>query len=426
VKLNGGTNVINVTPGLPITLTGTYNSVYSALYNTDGSEYCPGCITQLHIGMSDGANGNLFNDCIETNGGARPQPSGTLNKTFTAPTLPGVYYVTQESTWWFNCGQFADPVHSNAPTTAIAVVVVNESYSIPASPIAIQQLNRMTTYTDVKLNGGTNSINVAPGQSITLTGTYNSVYADPTNVCPACITQLHIGMNDGAGGNLFNDCIETNGSGNPSDLNYPKPPQPSGTLNRTFTAPTLPGTYYITQESTWWYYCGEFADPLHSNVPNNAIAVVVVNGATLNITASTTATSSSPVGFYPITLQGCTAVSPNYEVTLQDGTLSITSNNVIAGTKARSLNEGVINDFSSVDKLYPNPGSSLVKLELSDNIQRTEDIQLFDMAGKLTRISVRRAKEKMYEIDVSVLSKGVYLMKVKTSGGLKTFKFIKL
>ncbi len=113
--------------------------------------------------MSDGASGNLFNDCIETNGGAAPKPSGTLNRTFTAPTIPGVYYVTQESTWWNYCGQFADPVHSNAPNGAIAVVVVNGSYEVPPSTKDVQQLNRITTYTIVKLNGGTNSINYTTG-----------------------------------------------------------------------------------------------------------------------------------------------------------------------------------------------------------------------------------------------------------------------
>ncbi len=380
--------------------------------------------------MSDGASGNLFNDCIETNGGVAPKPSGTLNRTFAAPAMPGVYYVTQESTWWNYCGQFADPVHSNVPNNAIAVVVVIAPYVVPPSTKDVQQLNRITTYTDVRLNGGTNSINATPGQSITLTGSYNSAYfplynPDGSQYCPACITQIHIGISNGASGNVFNDCIETNGLGNPSDPNYPKPSQPSGTLKRTFTAPTIPGVYYLTQESTWWNYCGQFADPIHSNVPDNAIAVVVVNGTNPNITASTTATSSSPAGTYPITLQGCNAVSPNYEVTLQNGTLSVTDIIGAAGAAARS-SESVMNEVSSGDKLYPNPGVSLVRLQLKEDVQRTGDIQLYDIVGKLNRISVRRVNKKLYDIDVSALSKGVYFMKVKTSGGLKTFRFVKL
>jgi hypothetical protein len=289
-------------------------------------------------------------------------------------------------------------------------------YVIPASPRDVQQLNRNTTYTDVKLNGGTNFINATPGQSITLTGTYNSVYSDPTNYCPGCITQIHIGMSDGAGANLFNDCIETNGGRGT--------PQPSGALNRTFNAPKSPGVYYITQESTWWFYCGQFADPVHSNAPENAIAVVVVNVSNQSITASTTANLQSPPGMYPITLQGCAFYNPNYAVSLKNDTLLVT--NGLPGTAERSLTETVMNEGSLADKLYPNPGSSWVRLELKKGVQRTGDIQLYDMVGKLNRISIRKVNEKIYDIDVSAVSPGVYFMKVKTSGGLKTFRFVKL
>jgi hypothetical protein len=282
-------------------------------------------------------------------------------------------------------------------------------YVIPASPVDLKQLNRITTYTNVKLNGGTNLINASPGQSITLTGSYNSVYYDPTNYCPGCITQLHIGMTDGAAGNLFSDCIATS--------------QPSGVINRTFNAPMQAGVYYITQESTWWYYCGQFADPIHTNVPGNAIAVVVVNVSKDNITATTTADIQSPAGSYPIILQGCSNYSPNYNVTLKDGTLLVGG---VAASATRSSTESLISEVFYGDKLYPNPGISSVRLELKEDVQRTGDIQLYDIIGKLNRISVRRVDKKIYDIDVSGLSKGVYFMKVKTSGGLKTFRFVKL
>ncbi|MGK2860430.1 MAG: MBG domain-containing protein, partial [Chitinophagaceae bacterium] len=193
-------------------------------------------------------------------------------------------------------------------------------FETPTSPKSMKQLNRTTTYTSVKLNGATNVINATPGQSITLTGDYNSIY-DPlytetgAEYCPGCITQIHIGIGDGSEGNIFNNCIETNGG--------PSIPQPSGAINLTFEAPSVPGVYYITQESTWWYYCGEFDDPIHGNAPENAIAVVTVNVSDDKITASTTADLSSPAGTYPITLQGCNNYSPNYDVTLQNGELTV-------------------------------------------------------------------------------------------------------
>ena len=94
----------------------------------------------------------------------------------------------------------------------------------PASAVEIYQLNRNATHTDVKLNGGANFIYATPGQSITLTGNYNSALYDPTNYCPGCITQIHVGMSDGDGGNVFSNCYEL-GS------------MPPGIINRTFNAP---------------------------------------------------------------------------------------------------------------------------------------------------------------------------------------------
>jgi hypothetical protein len=254
--------------------------------------------------------------------------------------------------------------------------VVCVPFAIPASPKNIQQLNRMTTYTDVRLNGGTNVINATPGQSITLTGSYNSVYYAIYDVngevCPGCITQIHIGMKGGGTGNVFNDCIETNGGVSP---------RPSGSINRTFTAPATPGVYYITQESTWWFYCGQFADPIHSNAPNNAIAVVVVGVSNEGITASTGATVGSPPGNYPIILQGCNTYNPNYEVTLQNGTLSVTGNVGALTTTAGVTQENLVNEISSGDKLYPNPGFSTCTVGTKRRCATTEDIQLYDIVG---------------------------------------------
>jgi hypothetical protein len=414
VKLNGGSNFINAVPGQSLTLTGNYNSVYS-----DPTNYCPGCVTQIYIGMTDTQrSGATFTDCYNVSGTG--SYSGAINKSFTAPATPGVYYITQVSSWEFNCYDRGAGMPGNNSGDAIAVVVVNDPYAVPALPKEIKQLNRVTTYSDIKLNGLSNVIYATSGQSLTLTGNYNSVYSpiyDINNVeyCPSCITQIHIGLSDGNSGNVFNDCIETNGG----------VPKPSGTINRTFTAPTAPGVYYLTQESTWWYNCGEFADPVHINVPDYAIAVVIVYGPTQNIKASTTAGVASPAGSYPITLYATNNYNPNYEVTLQDGTLSITNINII-GKAAGSSKENAISEVSNVDKLSPNPAFSLVRLELTDDVQRIGDIQLYDLVGKLTRMPVRKVNEKIYEIDVSALSKGVYFLKVKTQAGLKTFKFIKM
>lgn len=503
-------------------------------------------------------------------------------------------------------------------------------FVIPPVAPAIQDLNRITTYTNVALNGGANYIYATPGQSITLTGDFNSVYYDPTNYCPGCITQVHVGMSDGNGGNIFNQCYQANGG--------------VGTINGTFNAPTASGVYYITQESTWWYNCGDYPDPVHINSTNKAIAVVVVNISGTNITAVTNADETSPAGQYPITLQACSNFNPNYAVVLQDGILTVDANpscletvhvwegngnfndaagngngtphngvtatgsgiigsnsfsfdgvddyistgtagsvsgngdfTVSAWIKTTSINPMVIitqrdgniegeyilkiggthgypanpdplgafpgkayflvyssygnpgaegllsttsvNDgewhlikgertgttvnlyvdgvleatmtlFSDVflnetlntyigadirdnasyfngliddiridicpqtsqrsdnnsvpvtrstavpvtsqdtriaeDKLYPNPASSTVRLQLKDDVQAIKDIRIYDRVGKVNPISARKINNGFYEINVSALPKGIYIIEVKTTAGTKTFKFVKM
>ncbi|MEY5049270.1 MAG: hypothetical protein RLZZ175_2629 [Bacteroidota bacterium] len=140
------------------------------------------------------------------------------------------------------------------------------NYSIPTLPKTISQLGRKSIYSNVKLNGGSNFIEVNPGASIALTGNYSASF-DGGAGCNGCITQHYIGIN-----NVFSLCHSAGGG--------------SGNVNTTFTAPTVPGVYYITQTATWWYSCNQFGVPATSNDPNLAIAVVVVKGSTNNICAS--------------------------------------------------------------------------------------------------------------------------------------------
>jgi hypothetical protein len=411
VKLNNGTNIINATPGQSLTLTGNYSSVYY-----DPTNYCPGCITQIYIGMSNApGSGIAFTDCYNVSG--LGSYSGPINKTFTAPTTPGVYYITQVSSWEYNCYDNGSGNPGNNPNDAIAVVNVNYAPAVPSSPIDVHQLNRITTYTNVRLNGGTNVITATPGQSVTLTGNYNSAYYDPTNYCPGCITQIYIGMANPSGtGAVFTDCYNVSGQ-----VSY------QGSFNKTFTAPTTPGIYYITQVSSWEYNCYDNGSGMPGNDPGNAIAVVVVNfpspNTTGGFTASTTATASSLAGTYPITLQGC-STSPNYTITLQNGSLLVTDN-FLAGGRENPFMEAPA-DKVSEDRLYPNPGSAMVTLQLKDEVQGTEDIRVYDFVGRPTSVSLKKINEKMFEINVSALPKGVYFIKVKTPNVLKTFKFIRL
>lgn len=284
---------------------------------------------------------------------------------------------------------------------------------IPETTVDIDQLERRTTYTNVKINGGSNSYIAQPGESLTLTGNWLMTHfanIDPQYAvfCPGCITQNYLGMaNSEYSANQFDVCYDVTGTG-----------IVPGSINSTFTAPTRPGVYYITQQSSWYFSCYQFGHLLHTQNANEAIAVVIVAPAD-GITAQTTATQSSLPGEYPITINGC--YFPNYRVIFKDGTLTV--------------GPGVEETFSMLDpaetvrrqtKLYPNPASDIVRLELEHDVQSVNDIKIYDGMGRLQAAMSRKQGEGYYEINISGLKPGIYLINARTAVGVKTFKFMKM
>ena len=77
------------------------------------------------------------------------------------------------------------------------------------------------------------------------------------------------------------------------------------------------------------------------------------------------------------------------------------------------------------NKLYPNPASSVVTLQLVDDVTPGKDIQTFDGVGKRVFIHFTKTGEGTYTTNVAVLVKGIYFIKVKTEKGTETFRFIK-
>ncbi|MBC7885247.1 MAG: T9SS type A sorting domain-containing protein, partial [Saprospiraceae bacterium] len=295
---------------------------------------------------------------------------------------------------------------------------------LPPSPKSIDQLERRTTYTDVKINGLSNVYYATPGENLTLTGSWSEVYFSDIipgfiPYCPGCVTQNYVGMaNDQFSGNIFDPCYDVSGT-------FPH----SGTLSNTFTAPPRPGVYYITQQSSWYFSCYQFGHLLHDQIANDAIAVVIINPSS-GITGNTTATDASPAGDYPIMIGGC-HFNSNYRIVFQDGILTVgqlISSSIRNDTRASQtqVTERTAVSRIEADMLYPNPASSILRLQLKDDVQTIKDIQVYDGVGKLNPTSSRKVNDGLYEINVSGLSRGIYIIEARTAAGIKTFKFIKL
>ncbi|WP_176214677.1 choice-of-anchor tandem repeat GloVer-containing protein [Reichenbachiella faecimaris] len=140
--------------------------------------------------------------------------------------------------------------------------------------------------------------------------------------------------------------------------------------------------------------------PEHTEIPELTISYAgFVNGDTENDitppTISTTATSTSQDGTYPIVLSG--GIAQNYELTLVNGTLTI---------------EFVLNATQLANtrlKIYPNPADDYVVLE---GIQiPIRGIRLVDQEGKI-RQDFSRYKDNHF--DISSVSSGVYYLIVDT------------
>jgi hypothetical protein len=187
----------------------------------------------------------------------------------------------------------------------------------------------------------------------------------------------------------------------------------------SFTAPSRPGVYYITQQSSWWFFCYQFGHLFHDQISNDAIAVIFVDPHG-GVTANTTATDASPEGNYPIIVGGC-YFNPNYRIIFKDDSLT-----VLPGlTNARLQRETNTEISRNGSRIYPNPASTFVRLQLKDDLQPISGLQVYDGVGKMTMTSYRRLGEGFYEIDVSRLPPGVYAIKALTAYGIQTFRFIK-
>ncbi|WP_165983181.1 T9SS type A sorting domain-containing protein [Chryseobacterium salivictor] len=68
--------------------------------------------------------------------------------------------------------------------------------------------------------------------------------------------------------------------------------------------------------------------------------------------------------------------------------------------------------------VYPNPAKDFINIKTSKS--NIEKVFIFDLSGKLIMT------EKSKRIDISLLPSATYIISIKTSDGLKSFKFIKI
>lgn len=88
---------------------------------------------------------------------------------------------------------------------------------------------------------------------------------------------------------------------------------------------------------------------------------------------------------------------------------------------------GVIEILQSKFKIFPNPASEFVQVELESGEIKEAVIELYDLDGKLVYNSIFNIAEIRTQIDITNLSSSQYILKISDPEGkeLQTFKLIK-
>jgi len=139
---------------------------------------------------------------------------------------------------------------------------------------------------------------------------------------------------------------------------------------------------------------------------------------------------------------GTTVVASNQVPSIIDSTVTYlwtppaTGNGVFAFTAKVKLNTTV--NFSPVVKflilnmnalisnlpafkVYPNPASGILNIDLQTSAHINQQIQLIDGVGK-TVLEVKGAIQKLWALDVSTISAGLYTLRYKDARGMKAVK----
>ncbi len=84
------------------------------------------------------------------------------------------------------------------------------------------------------------------------------------------------------------------------------------------------------------------------------------------------------------------------------------------------------NNYNKYFKIIPNPSKTSIQIELNDNTDKIKSVKVYDMAGKSILQRKYNAKSVREKVNISSLTKGVYILNVITKGGkMMKGKFVK-
>ncbi|HNP48011.1 MAG TPA: T9SS type A sorting domain-containing protein, partial [Bacteroidia bacterium] len=92
-----------------------------------------------------------------------------------------------------------------------------------------------------------------------------------------------------------------------------------------------------------------------------------------------------------------------------------------------ALNTGLASIFKPADLvILPNPANDKAFLHLSSADKGIKEVELTDASGRTIAVPVQSVREFWYEMDLSSLSGGVYILTVRSSETYGVTRFVKL
>lgn len=213
--------------------------------------------------------------------------------------------------------------------------------------------------------------------------TWQTVYSDPSNNDLYSIYFLNksVGLACGENGTI----LRTNDGGN----NWTK-------FNTSVTTDFASITFYNSQEG---FIVGQGGDILYTNNGGNTYSFVgTPTSNTLNSVSMSAKNQAIAVGFK--------------QTILKFGTLGL-SNKTIS-----TLDENTM-------RVYPNPATSTVNIELAQNLGENATIEIYDMTGKLLHSRPHNLLETNASLNIDFLASGVYTLKVQTETSTFTQQLVK-
>jgi hypothetical protein len=170
--------------------------------------------------------------------------------------------------------------------------------------------------------------------------------------------------------------------------------------------------------------------PILSIIAPRGVNTIKVANGTLALTASVLpmSISNKSVNWSVVNGTGKATINSSGLVTAQsNGTVTVTATSVLSPSVSKSINIVItgqpnsIVDISSSVSVYPNPVSDFLNIKSDDFITK---IELFNLSGELLK-QLKFDRVTDFKLDLTDITKGVYVLKFETIEGVVVQKIIK-